>query len=73
MNAAIAIEHMVLRAVDLGLGSCWIGRFDRERVREVLELDKDIHIVALLPVGSPDQSPSGRPRIPLDQVVLKTV
>jgi len=73
MNAAIAIEHMVLRAVDLGLGTCWIGRFDRERVREVLELDEDIHIVALLPVGYPDQSPPQRPRIPLERLVLKTV
>ncbi|MBN2397305.1 MAG: nitroreductase family protein [Deltaproteobacteria bacterium] len=73
MNAAIAIEHLVLRAVDLGLGSCWIGRFDREKAREILELDGDIQIVALLPVGYPDQSPPRRPRIPLEQLVLKTV
>lgn len=73
MNAAIAIEHMVLRAVDLGLGSCWIGRFDRDRVQNVLELDDDIQIVVLLPVGYPDQSPPQRPRIPVDQMVLKTI
>lgn len=73
MNVAIAIEHVVLRAVDLGLGSCWIGRFDRDRAREVLELGDDIQIVALLPVGYPGQSPPRRPRIPLDQMVLKTV
>jgi len=73
MNAAIAIEHMVLRAVDLGLGSCWIGRFDRERVREILELDENTHIVVLLPVGYPAQSPPQRPRFPLDHLVLKTV
>ncbi len=73
MNAAIAIEHMVLRAVDLGLGSCWIGRFDKERVREILELDEDTQIVVLLPVGYPAQSPPRRPRFPLDHLVLKTV
>jgi len=73
MNAAIAIEHMVLRAVDLGLGSCWIGRFDRDRARDILELDESIHIVTLLPVGYPDQSPPPRPRFPVDHLVLKTV
>lgn len=73
MNAAIAIEHLVLRAVDLGLGSCWIGRFDRDKARQILELDDQIQIVALLPVGYPDQSPPQRPRIPLERLVLKTV
>jgi len=73
MNTAIAIEHMVLRAVDLGLGSCWVGGFDKEKVREILELDDSIHIVMLLPVGYPDQSPPQRPRFPVDHLVLKTV
>jgi len=73
MNATIAIEHMVLRAVDLGLGSCWIGRFDKEKAREILELGDDTQIVVLLPVGYPAQSPPQRPRIPLDQMVLKTI
>ena len=73
MNTAIAIEHMVLRAVDLGLGSCWVGGFDKGKVREILELDDSIHIVMLLPVGYPDQSPPQRPRFPVDHLVLKTV
>jgi nitroreductase len=73
MNAAIAIEHLVLRAVDLGLGSCWIGRFDKKKTRRILDLDDDTLLVALLPVGYPAQSPPQRPRIPLDQMVLKTV
>ncbi len=73
MNAAIAVEHMVLRAVDLGLGSCWIGAFNRKRVREILELEGNIHVLALLPVGYPAQSPLGRPRFPLERLVLKTI
>jgi nitroreductase len=73
LNAAIAIEHMVLRAVDLGLGSCWVAGFDKERVREILELDDRIHTVMLLPIGYPAQSPPQRPRFPLDHLVLKTV
>jgi nitroreductase len=73
MNAAIAIEHIVLRAVDLGLGSCWLGRFDRDKVKEFLALDESIYPVVLLPVGYPDQSPKARPRFSLDTLVLKTI
>jgi nitroreductase len=73
MNTAIAIEHIVLKAVDLGLGSCWIGRFDREKVRQFLALDESIYPVVLLPVGYPDQSPKKRPRFALNKYILKTI
>jgi nitroreductase len=73
MNVAIAIEHIVLKAVDLGLGSCWLGRFDRDKVKEYLSLDESIYPVVLLPIGHPDQSPKGRPRFALDKLVLKTI
>jgi nitroreductase len=73
MNVAIAVEHIVLKAVDLGLGSCWLGRFDRDKVKEYLALDEKIHPVVLLPVGHPDQSPKARPRFALDKLVLKII
>jgi nitroreductase len=73
MNVAIAVEHIVLKAVDLGLGSCWLGRFDRDKLREYLKLDENIHPVVLLPVGYPDQAPKARPRFDLDKLVLKTI
>jgi len=73
MNVAIAIEHIVLKAVDLGLGSCWLGRFDRDKVKKFLALDESIHPVVLLPVGYPDQLPKARPRFPLDKYVLKAI
>jgi nitroreductase len=73
MNVAIAVEHIVLKAVDLGLGSCWLGRFDRRKVKMELALDENVHPVVLLPVGYPDQSPKARPRVALDKLVLKTI
>lgn len=73
MNVAIAVEHIVLKAVDLGLGSCWLGRFDRDKLKEYLNLDETIYPVVLLPVGYPDQSPKQRPRLSLDHLVLKTI
>jgi len=73
MNVAIAVEHIVLKAVDLGLGSCWLGRFDRDKVKEYLALDESIYPVVLLPVGYPAQSPKARPRFALDKMVLKSI
>ena len=71
LNTAIAIDHMTLRAVDLGLGSCWVMLFDQENIKEILGLGEDIFVVALLPIGYPDQNPAARPRMELSQLVIK--
>jgi len=73
LNAAIAIEHIVLRAADLGLGSCWIMMFDGEKAKKMLGLDERYDVVALLPIGYPDQTPAARPRLPLEELILKEV
>lgn len=72
-HAAIAIDHMILRAVDLGLGSCWVGLVDRMRVKKILDLDDRYEIVALLPIGYPDQNPSPRPRLPVNELLIKEI
>jgi nitroreductase len=73
LNAAIAIDHITLRAVDLGLGTCWIMMFDQEKVKDLLGLDSRYDVVALLPVGYPDQSPSQRPRLDKNELLLKEI
>jgi len=73
LNAAIAIDHLTLRAVDLGLGTCWIMMFDQEKVKQLLELGENYNVVALIPVGYPDQNPKARPRIEMSQILLKEV
>ena len=73
LNAAIAIEHITLRAVDLGLGSCWVMMYDKEKVKELLGLDENYDVVALLPIGYPNQSPTQRPRFSIDKVSLKEI
>lgn len=71
LNAAIAIEHINLRAVDLGLGTCWVMMFDQDKIKAALALEDRYHVVALIPVGFPDQAPAPRPRLGLDELVLK--
>lgn len=70
LNTAIAIEHMALKAVDLGLGSCWVMMFSPGKVKKLLGLGENIMVVALLPVGFPDQDPPPRPRLPEKDILL---
>ncbi|MEW6250318.1 MAG: nitroreductase family protein [Planctomycetota bacterium] len=55
LDVAIALDHLTLAAVAEGLGTCWIGAFDEDRVRKLLEIPARMRIVALTPVGYPAQ------------------
>jgi nitroreductase len=70
LNVAIAVEHIVLEAVELGLGSCWVRLFDENKVKQALDLDNNLCVVALLPVGVPDEEPDARPKLPLSSIIL---
>lgn len=48
-NVAIAIEHIVLRAMDFGLGTCWVRLIDEQAIRAIFGWDDTISVVALLP------------------------
>ncbi len=69
-NVAIAVEHMVLRALDFGLGTCWIRLIEEQKVREIFGWDDNIFVVALLPVGYPDESPLPRKRLTIEQILI---
>jgi nitroreductase len=69
-NVIIAIEHIVLRALDFGLGTCWIRLLDEQRVKKIFGWDETIAVVALLPLGYPAESPSPRKRLPVDELLL---
>jgi nitroreductase len=53
IDVAIALDHITLAAVQLGLGTCWIGAFDEDRVREIIGIPKEIRVVELMPIGYP--------------------
>jgi len=68
-DTAAAIEHILLSAVALGLGSCWVGAFDEDHAAQVLNLPDRHRPVAILPIGKPAGEPSeSRPRLALDRV-----
>lgn len=47
--------------------------FNHEKAKEILKLDERYDIVALLPIGYPDQAPSQRPRLKLEELVIQTL
>jgi len=70
LNVGIAIEHIVLRALDFGLGSCWMRAFDEQKVKDIFGWDDNISVVALLPVGYPDEAPAPRKRRTIEEILL---
>lgn len=68
-DVAIQAEHIVLRAEELGLSTCWIGWYTQDEIRQVLGVPQDKYVVGILVVGYADESPSERPRKPLDEIV----
>mgnify|MGYP001288455732 FL=1 len=68
-NVAIAVEHIVLQAVEIGLGTCWVRWYEDNKIKEILDIPKHVEVMALLPVGVPDEEPSQRPRQELNKIV----
>jgi nitroreductase len=71
VDVAIAFEHIVLEAVECGLGSCWVGAFKEDEVKRLLGVPDDKRIVALLTVGYPKGDHSQKPKDPLDDMWSK--
>jgi nitroreductase len=70
IDVAIALDHMTLAAVELGMGSCWIGAFDEQKVKEILHIPDGIRVVELMPLGYPsDPAAINKKRLPLDRIV----
>ena len=70
IDVAIALDHITLAAVEVGLGTCWIGAFDEREVKEILGIPKEIRVVALMPIGYPsDLSAVEKRRLPFNEIV----
>ncbi len=60
VDATIALENMVIAAWALGVGSCWIGACNEEKVKELLKIPKKWKVVALATLGYPAEQPKPR-------------
>jgi len=69
VDVTIAMDHLILAAANLGLGTCWIAAFDPKAAREVLGLPEGVEPIALTPLGHPADQPGPKERKPLSELV----
>lgn len=68
IDVAIALEHICLAGVELGLGTCWIGSFYPDKVRTIVEIPLDVQIIELLAIGYPADQPRPHQRVQIEQI-----
>ena len=69
VDVAIVMDHLILAATNLGLGTCWIAAFNAAAAREVLSLPEEIEPLIFTPLGYPADSARPKERKPLDALV----
>lgn len=71
IDLGIALEHMVLRATELGLGTCWIGWFKEKNIKRILQLPGTWKIISLLALGYPqEENHAPTPRHALEEILF---
>ncbi len=75
IDASIALTNMANAAAALGLGSCWVGAYDPQAVRERFGVPADYVLVDMLMLGHPAPecvpSPRHAERLPLEETVSR--
>jgi nitroreductase len=69
-DVAIAVDHMILAAANAGLGTCWVGWFERDIVKRILGVPDSKEVPILVAIGSADEEPPARPRKPLEDLIM---
>jgi len=69
LDTAASIQNVLLAAQAFGLGSCWVGAFNEEAVREALELPEEVRPITLIPIGYPNEQPDPTTRLSLEEFV----
>ena len=69
IDVSIAMTFAMLKAQELGLGTCWMAYYTEQGLRDALNLPNDVSIVAIMPLGYADESPEARPRKAFNEVI----
>jgi nitroreductase len=69
IDVSIAMDHLILAARGLGLGTCWVGAFDPAAAREVLGLEPGLEPLAFTPLGYPADTGRPKKRRPFTELV----
>ncbi len=69
VDLAIALDHLSLAATEKGLGTCWIGAFDRDEMADFIGLPPDKMITVCMTLGYPDHFPRAPSKGKLENLV----
>jgi nitroreductase len=69
VDSAIVMDHVILAATNMGLGTCWIGAFDPNAARKFLDLSQGMEPIAFTPIGYPADHVRIKKRKPIDKLV----
>lgn len=69
-DCAAAIQNILLSATDLGLGTCWIGAFEEEKLRALFAIPPDVRPQAVITMGYSDDAPQDRSLIPIENMTF---
>jgi nitroreductase len=67
-QAGAAIENMFLKATELGLSTCWIGAFDENPIKRILNIPENVNVEAVLPIGYESGKEKEREKIDLKRI-----
>lgn len=70
IDATIVMDHMILAATNVGLGTCYIAAFNPDKAREFLNLTDDEEPVLFTPLGYGNAEPRDTPRKDISEFVV---
>ena len=68
-NIGIVMDHLIMAATDLGLGTCWIGAYDAAAARKILGIPEDVHPVVFAAIGYAKDEPKPKTRKLIEELV----
>lgn len=71
VDCAIVMDHLILQAADLGLGTCWIAAFDPAVARELLRLPSGWEPIAFTPLGYPADESRPKARKTIEELAVR--
>lgn len=69
VDLSIAVSFMILGATELGLGTCWLGAYSEDSVKEILDIPEEIRVVAMFTLGYNDNGSIDTSRKALDEII----
>lgn len=69
VDVAIAFDHLILAASELGLGTCWIAAFNPEEAKRILKLPDNAEPIIFTPLGYPADEPKEKERKPIEKLI----